>query len=216
MGAGISPLLARLYALRGVFEDGRRRDAPVISAELAPWLPQAEALLAQDRALPSHHQPSVTASGRCSVFSTAHAPTTGALTPAPTVSTGPAPTSVVAVQQHLFASHTRIAYAITGTALTQCVVAENTWAALPYRPDQLGFQPVTLHDISVSGHALCIYAADFASVRVNGGLVVPGRFYAIGSGLRIRSSIALQILIRPLSAVASYYQTPAYLPYADG
>ena len=55
----------------------------------------------------------------------------------------------------------------------------------------------------------------FGTVRVNGGLVVPGRFYQIHQIIEITSDVPVNIPVRPLGVVTEYHDVPV-IPRANG
>jgi hypothetical protein len=57
------------------------------------------------------------------------------------------------------------------------LVEPDAWIAIPYDPHLTAGQPLEIVNRSGGKYAVSLNADDFSSVRLNGGMVVPGRFY---------------------------------------
>jgi hypothetical protein len=100
--------------------------------------------------------------------------------------------------------------------LVKQLTAPDAWVAIPYQPAQVGGKPLFIQNVSGAEYAIALYGSDFGSVRLNGGLVVPGRYYRIDGAVRIDSRVPVGVHIRPLTAVGPYYPQPLRIPTADG
>jgi hypothetical protein len=100
--------------------------------------------------------------------------------------------------------------------LVKQLIAPNAWVAIPYQPAKVAGAPLIIQNISGGDYAIALYGSDFGSVRLDGGLIVPGRFYRINGSSRIDSQVPLVVHIRPLNAVGPYYPQPLQVPSADG
>ncbi|MBA3707839.1 MAG: hypothetical protein H0W83_03340 [Planctomycetes bacterium] len=69
-----------------------------------------------------------------------------------------------------------------------------------------------------SGHdyVISVEAGDFSTIRIDGGLVVPGRFYRIGATTAITSSVPCTVVIRPLEAVNRFHDRPMLSESGNG
>lgn len=79
-----------------------------------------------------------------------------------------------------------------------------------------GDQPLVLIDNSQGQHAFRIHGDNLGSVRVNDGLIIPGRSYAITGTVRIESAASIGVDIVPLVAVPEYHDTVFALPHGAG
>jgi len=80
---------------------------------------------------------------------------------------------------------------------------------------EAGDQPLRLLD-PAGRHAVRLHGDDFGPVRVNGGLVIPGRSYRIVGEIVIESAGPIGIDIVPLIAAPDYHQEPFQVPVAPG
>lgn len=71
-------------------------------------------------------------------------------------------------------------------------------------------------DRGEGGHVIAVFSEDFGTVRVNGGLVIPGRYYRITGQIEITAMAPIGVHIRPLAAVPSFHDHPLTLPSANG
>ncbi len=88
------------------------------------------------------------------------------------------------------------------------------WAVIR-RP--VGTPPTTIVAPEAHPYALAIdgEAIDFGEIRLDGGLVVPRRFYAVTGAVRVSGDGPCTVRIRPLSAVTAYHPEPLRPPSAD-
>jgi hypothetical protein len=96
------------------------------------------------------------------------------------------------------------------------LIAPDAWVAIPYQPAAAGGQPLVINNRSGSGYAISFHGDDFGGVRVNGGLVVPGRHYRLDGSMQVTSDVPVNVHVRPLSAVPSYFEQPLQWPRANG
>jgi hypothetical protein len=90
----------------------------------------------------------------------------------------------------------------------------NVWAAIQAEPGRS--LPLRIADHGEGGHVVALFADEVGSLRLNGGLVVPGRYYRIQGTVEITSSAPVNVHIRPLSAVPDYHDGPLVAPSANG
>ncbi len=84
-------------------------------------------------------------------------------------------------------------------------------AFLPWHRSRL-----VIADRSGGGYAVAFNGGDFSTLRLDGGLVVPGRFYQVRGNAVITGATPASIDIRPLDAVPSYHPRPLVLPDGNG
>jgi hypothetical protein len=94
------------------------------------------------------------------------------------------------------------------------LVAPGLWAKAGFDPDRQRQLVVT--DGCNGGYAIAIYGQDFSTIRLDGGLVVPGRYYQVDGSSVITGASACTVDIRPLSAVTVYATAPARPPQSNG
>jgi hypothetical protein len=88
------------------------------------------------------------------------------------------------------------------------------WAKVPFRPDQ---RPrLVIADRCDGGYAVAFYGSDFSTIRLDGGLVVPGRFYHVHGDAVITGAASCSVDIRPLAAVPAVAEQPARPPQGNG
>ena len=92
----------------------------------------------------------------------------------------------------------------------------DAWAAIPYDPKLVEGQPLTISNCSGGRYGISVQAEDCSNVRLNGGLVVPGRFYLLDGTITIQSTVPVEALIRPLDTLHGYYELPLIPPSANG
>jgi len=233
----LSPALARAYAAAGALQDGRTVDLGELDGPAQGELARAEELLQLDRPV---HAPAVStrlgdgsllgmpaaraaisgqaAAGPAATAASAIAHQRAGDAPAPDAGASDAPAaeplSGAAVGTSLVA-HGRTPSPIRGDLVKQ-LIGSDAWVAIPYQPALVNGRPLVIENLSTGEYAISLQGADFGSVRLNGCLVVPGRFYRVSGTARITAQVPVGVHIRPLTAVGSYYQHPLQLPQADG
>ncbi len=95
--------------------------------------------------------------------------------------------------------------AVSAEADGAAVAGDGVWSAIWREP---GEAPFHLREITPNSHAIRLHPEDPGTLRVNGGLVVPGRCYRVGSGLVIESAGKIGIDIVPLDAAPLVYDGP--------
>jgi hypothetical protein len=93
------------------------------------------------------------------------------------------------------------------------ISGKGTFAGITLKPGQ---GPVQIVDRSDGGSCIRLHGNDFGSVRVNGGIVVPGRCYQIDGSVTITAGSQVGIDIVPLIAVPGYQEQPWSVPQAPG
>lgn len=96
------------------------------------------------------------------------------------------------------------------------ILEPDAWIAVPYNPALVAGKPLELTNRSPGQYVLRLDADDYGSVRLNGGLVVPGRFYLMDGTMTISSDVPVGVTIRPLGVVHGYYDQPVRPPSANG
>lgn len=213
---------ARAYALLGQFDDGVIARLPPIDGETTEAVLRMRPLLDRQPLIAGEHRPTVTSRGtftiplpqrRASIPIVERSASGG-----PTTSTGPSPTgNVVAVDSEAVATHLDLGTR-TGTVELKSdghiISGRNVWAAIHAEPGR-GL-PVRIADRGEGGHVVALFADDTGSLRLNGGLVVPGRYYRIQGLVEITGSAPVNVHIRPLNAVPDYHEGPLQAPSANG
>jgi hypothetical protein len=88
------------------------------------------------------------------------------------------------------------------------------WAKASFNPALQ--QQLVITDACAGGYAIAIYAADYSTIRLDGGLVVPGRYYQVDGHSVITGDSGCNVDIRPLSVVPTYSRGAARLPQSNG
>lgn len=96
------------------------------------------------------------------------------------------------------------------------ILEPDAWIAVPYDPALVAGEPLEITNRSLGQYVLRLDADDYGSVRLNGGLVVPGRFYLMDGTMTISGDIPVGVTIRPLGVVHGYYDQPVRPPSANG
>jgi hypothetical protein len=197
---------ARAYALLGQLDDGVIASLPPLPDPVAVELDPMRSLLDEDRPMPGEGKTVVTPRGS---FTIARKRSDGGGSAA-----GTGGDAAVAGQAPKQAEAVTMSGDIALTPEGQVITGQGVWAAI--RLDPSIQHSVRLIDRGEGGHVFCLRGEDFGSVRVNGGLVVPGRYYAIDSQTTITSSAAIGIEICPLIATWTYYPPPMPPPRVNG
>ena len=224
---------ARAYALLGQLDDHRIAKMPALDAETLAALPRARDLLGHQRQLPGGGTPTRVGGGAMAITPPgipAAAPDpaaggppaggdaggvardrTGSGTAAPvTVGASPLAAGTVANGLGQQATPGRVALTAHGHEIT----GAGTWAAMHYVPGR-DPEPV-ISDHGQGGYAIALFPEDPGSTRLNGGLIVPGRFYQVTGDMRITGGAPIDVHVRPLSAVPAYAPLPCMPPAANG
>lgn len=217
--------LARAYAAIGEQADGKGARLSSLDDDASRYLDQARKLFAE-QILKRNPGPSTKASGTGSPVPAVNdaqfvdAPVTVTRT-GDRISTQPR--SGVALnpvderalpQQFTIGDKNASSSPIIGD-LDKELIAPDAWVAIPYKPGLTQGRPLTIRNTSGAGYAISLHGTDFGTVRVNGGLVIPGRFYQIHTGVEITSDVPVNVHIRPLGVVSDYHDMPV-MPSANG
>lgn len=237
----LTPALARAYAAAGALMDGRRRDLsgldPIALAELG----HAEELLSYATAQSGQRLPTRLGDGTTMQIGSgaalpagppaapaagpgattgasarrgdAGAPGAGAPAPGPGAGAPSAALGDAAVASSL-AAQGRQPIPVSGGTTKQSTLP-GAWLAIPYQPALVQGQPLVIANQSGGEYAISLLGDDFGEVRLDGGLVVPGRYYRINGTATITSTVPVGVHIRPLTAVGTYYDQPLIVPSAD-
>lgn len=93
------------------------------------------------------------------------------------------------------------------------LLERGVWAKSSFRPDRV--RRLVITDRTGGGYAIRLHGADFATVRLDGGLIVPGRFYAVAGEAVITGEAACTVDIRPIEAVPTTH-VPIRPPQGNG
>ncbi len=96
------------------------------------------------------------------------------------------------------------------------ILEPDAWIAVAYNPALVAGEPLELTNRSFGTYVLRLDADDYGSVRLNGGLVVPGRYYLMDGTMTISGDVPVGVMIRPLGVVHGYYDQPVRPPTANG
>jgi hypothetical protein len=237
----LTPALARAYAAAGALLDGRRHDLAGLDPATVAELGHAEELLAYATAqggqrlatrLPGGATLQIadgaSAAGAGAAPAAGPGASTGARARRGDASASAAPASVLAAGAG--AGATALPPAAVASSLaggdrqpipisgetTKLLTLPDAWLAIPYQPAQVQGQPLVIENRSSGEYAISLLGGDFGEVRLDGGLVVPGRYYRINGAATITSTVPVGVHIRPLTAVGTYYDQPLIVPSADG
>jgi hypothetical protein len=100
--------------------------------------------------------------------------------------------------------------------LDKVLTVPDAWVAVPFDPQRAGGKPLTLRNDSGGDYGYSLHGDDFGSVRVNGGLVVPGRFYRLDGTITITSGVPVGVHLRPLATIATWADAPRLPPGGKG
>lgn len=204
---GIPVAEARAYAAAGAHEDGRGALTD-LDAETAAALAQARENLAAQEPSRGAGRPHVLPGGTVVAIAPRRRAGADRAEPA-TAGTAPGETSAVARELATLA--------VTGDVSlregTHVISGRGAWAGISHRPDDGALRIV---DAGEGGHAFTVRSADFGTVRVNGGIVVPGRHYRIDGPITITAGVEVGVDIVPLDAVPEYWDQPFALPTGPG
>nr|MBA3939287.1 hypothetical protein [Planctomycetota bacterium] len=224
---------ARAFALLGQLDDHRIAQLPALDGETLAALPRARDLLGHQRQLPGGATPTRVGGGTLAITPpgippAAPAPGVGGLPaggqvgevardragfgtaiPGPT-GASPLATGPVAHDLGPQATPGRVALTAHGHEIS----GEGTWAAMHYVPGR-DPEPV-ISDHGQGGYAIALFPEDPGSTRLNGGLIVPGRFYQVTGDMRVTGGAPIDVHVRPLSAVPMYAPLPCLPPAANG
>ena len=200
--------LARAIALVGQLADGAIAEIP---ADLDPAtraaLTEAEALLAAQR---PQRRAGLTFQAADGSSMRIAPPASG--TPAAAAYADLEPAAPVVARTD--AGTAQVSGSVTSQAAGAAIDGEGVWSAIWREP---GDSPFRIEDTIADRHAIRLHPQDPGSLRVNGGLVVPGRCYRVGTGLVIESAGKVGIDIVPLDAAPLVYDGPIPLsPVGSG
>jgi hypothetical protein len=210
--AGQTRALARAYAYAGQRRDGRLPPDAALDAEASTWLPAAEQLLDQQTVgnwqqfEPPAAEATATAGGVATVgdrglIDASHA------TELPPGHAWPRQRTV---------SQPPPAEAVLYDDRTLAIQIPGMQADLAFRADEHVGDALTIVDRSGGRHVLVVQTDDAGDLRLDGGLIVPGRAYLITGEHRFSGGRDAHLLIRPVDAVSGFHPGPAGLPSGEG
>jgi len=239
--------LARAYAAAGAAQDGDPHLLTALDPLARISLPVAQRLLSGAVAQPGRAVPSTFDGGSMAVAPRAGAPAAADPTPAsppgsalgnalppgsggsaPPSSVGPsalssrglAATSPSTVARRLDGNHLpERTSALQDTVDGPELLLPGYWAVSPFRPS------IHSRGLRIANHSEADYAVslestsgDFSNLRLDGGLVVPGRFYRLPAGrtTAVTGDVPASAVIRPLDALPHYYEQPQRPPMGSG
>lgn len=216
----IAPDLARAVAAVGAFDDGHRQDLNDLPVSVRALLDQARFLLATTPRCVGPGLPMVLPDGSEVHVGADPGRVSGDVAPGLIPAGSPAERELArAVDGKLVArtwSNTARAPVPTRGDHIKEILEPDAWMAVPYDPALVAGQSFELTNRSLGDYVLRIEADDYGSVRLNGGLVVPGRFYLMDGTMTISSDVPVGVTIRPLGVVHGYYDQPVRPPSANG
>lgn len=219
----LSATLARAVAAVGAYDDGRRASLDDLPAEVQALIDQARVLLGTTPRVTAPGLPMVLPDGTVAGMKPDPAPRVP-LTTTPVETHNDAPTP--ADRERARAIDGRlVARTLTSNGKTpppsrgdrvKEILEPDAWMAVPYNPTLTAGEPLVLTNRSLGEYVLRIETDDYGSVRLNGGLVVPGRFYLMQGTMTISGDVPVGVMIRPLGVVHGYYDQPVRPPSANG
>ena len=211
-----TPAQARAYAALGAVMDGRIEQLPIFDTETSAVVEQMRQLLNTQKKNIGEHKTTVTNGAQMRIAST----DTDIFPPAikeKSSSKTENNSDSQQVTQHAQAQN-KLNFVekpgqITITNEGHIISGQAVWAAIKPIPGQ-GL-PLRITDRGEGGHVIAVFSDDFSTVRVNGGLVVPGRYYLIQGFIEINADIPIGVHIRPLNAVPSFHEETLTIPNAN-
>lgn len=216
----IAPQLAQAVAAVGAYDDGRRATLDDVSEPIRALFDQARLLLASTPRLSAPGLPMRLPDGREMRLAPDPPRPDGSATPTPPPPGSPADRERArAVDGQLIARSRSVdgkLPAPTRGDVVKEILEPDAWFSVPYDPALTKGQALELTNRSLGEYALRLEAADYGSVRLNGGLVVPGRYYYVNGTMTVTSDVPVGVVVRPLGVVPSYFETPVKPPSANG
>lgn len=214
---GWSTSLARAVAAVGAFDDGRRDSLNDLAPEEAAQIDQARLLLAAQPRRPAPGLPFRLPGGGtmqmpADVIAGRDAKPLNELPPA--IDTGARIVDGALVPRR-FTANGKLPVPISGDRLKD-LTEPDAWIAVPYNPALVGGEPLQITNRSGSDYAVSLEADDFGGVRLNGGLVVPGRFYRLDGTITVTATVPVGVIIRPIGVLHGVYDQPVRPPSANG
>ena len=108
---------------------------------------------------------------------------------------------------HIVPNPGTVAMSADNSHSSRTITGDGVWHALEWTGGAL-----TWNDESTFGHVLSIVEGDVGTIRLDDGLVVPGRYYRIHDGSVLEAGAGVKVHIRPLTAVGVYYERAAGVP----
>jgi hypothetical protein len=212
-----TPAQARAYAAAGMLSDGAISALPPMDDESRAELARMSEALASQHAIPGAGRPTHTSGGTLASASRQRsdlvAPAQSGGLPTPSDAPGsPASASGGTVQGARHLDLAQVGHGIVDRPDGPLLTGDDVWAMVRLDPAR-GYLRIV--DQSQDGYVISLHGADFATIRLNGGLVVPGRYYQVQGTAEITGSTATAVHIRPLTAVSASYATPL-LPAGNG
>lgn len=216
----IAPQLAQAVAAVGAYDDGRRATLDDVAEPIRALFDQARLLLASTPRLSAPGLPMRLPDGREMRLAPDPPRPDGSTTPTPPPPGSPAERELArAVDGRLIARSRSVdgkLPAPTRGDVVKEILEPDAWFSVPYDPALTKGQALELTNRSLGEYALRLEAADYGSVRLNGGLVVPGRYYYVNGTMTVTSDVPVGVVVRPLGVVPSYFETPVKPPSANG
>jgi len=215
----ISPDLARAVAAVGAFDDGRRDSLEDLREAVRALRDHARVLLATTPRQAAPGLPLRLPDGT-ELQITPDLQRPGEQTAQPTIPGSPADRERArAVDGRLvartFNTADKLPIPIRGDTVKE-ILEPDAWIAVPYNPALTNGQALEITNRSLGQYVLMLDAEDYGSVRLNGGLVVPGRYYLMDGTMTISGDVPVGVMIRPLGVVHGYYDQPVRPPSANG
>ena len=206
---GIPIAEARAYALVGANADGRG-SAVAMDAEAEAARAQAEDDLATQTPEVGSGRTQVLPGGMTMTIAPRRKANRDARAPDPTGAPGAEVTPATVPRQ---VTTITLPGDITRRDEAHVIRGRGVWAGINHHPDD---GPLHIVDEGEGGYAFTCWGSDFGTVRVNGGIVVPGRHYRIQGTVTITSAVEMGVDIVPLEAVPEYWNEPFTVPTGSG
>ena len=221
--------IARAYAALGRWRDGWVDQAPVLDAAAAACRDVAEAMLAKDRARKGQGRPSIPSKGILGPVVEISAP------PGLAKAAGIDPTgdsgsvgdgNPEAVDRAKVQSDTSDRAGVQQPNPLQAMerrrdgidlTKAGLWADSTFDPGYPAHRGgMRISNRSDGDYAVSLEADDFSTIRLDGGMVVPGRYYRVRGDAVITGAKPAHVTIRPLVNLPVYFEKPTTLPQTNG
>jgi hypothetical protein len=210
--------LARAYASAGVAQDGSDTKLAPIDDLARSLLPEAERLLARAPVRRGPGLPTSIPTGTMSMR--APAGLAERARDAPRFADSPdgiPPERVAATLSSTDLPEVANDKSYLKTKQGPVFMKPGQWADIEFEPMAHGLSGLRIGNGSHGEYAIAVEASDFTTIRLNGAMIVPGRFYRVTrGGALINGQIKAHVTIRPLSALPVYVEAPTAFPPSAG
>lgn len=218
----ISNTVARVVAAVGAYDDGRRETLDDLTSEERALIDLVRPWLAATTSRPAPGLPMMMPDGTVAGMApdptprrTANAVTVDVTDPASPVGREHARAIDGRLVARTLSSGDKAPTPTRGDRVKE-ILEPDAWIAVPYDPARVAGEPLEITNRSLGHYVLRLDADDYGSVRLNGGLVVPGRYYLMDGTMTISGDVPVGVTIRPLGVVHGYFDQPVRPPSANG